>query len=109
MLESSMKLINDKINNASISETEKRELLQQVEEIKTQLDGLSETDTHSAASIAGYTAIKTHERLSDENNSESEKKAEEGLNFYLQKFKVSHPTLVNTVDLLSRTLSRLGV
>ena len=102
--------MEDKINESkSLLLKDKKLLLKQIKEIKEQLDHLSEEDHHGASSIAGYAAMKTHESLAEEKDESLVEAASLGLKHNLQKFQSSHPILMNTIDLLFRTLSRLGV
>tara|TARA_A100001015_G_scaffold47718_1_gene52742 strand:+ start:6279 stop:6464 length:186 start_codon:yes stop_codon:yes gene_type:complete len=55
-----------KINESSLSEADKVELLEQINTIKSELNALSKEDSHSAETIAGYTAMKTHEQLASD-------------------------------------------
>jgi Domain of unknown function (DUF4404) len=110
MIEDTVSKIEAKIQGAdSINEDKKRELLELLGRLKSEVATLSETHGDEAQSIAGFTEISTHEATRAEQNPELLKLSLEGLSSSVEGFEKSHPRLVQIVNAISNTLSNLGI
>jgi hypothetical protein len=110
MIEDTLGNIEAKIKAAdSIKEDRKRELLQLVAKLKSEIGELSKTDQERAQSIAGFTEISAHEATRSEQNPELLKLSLKGLSSSVGGFEKSHPQLVQIVNTISNMLSNLGI
>ena len=92
-----------------MNDERKRELLQLMATLKSEVAELSKTHGEQAQSIAGFTEISAHEATRTEQNPELLKLSLEGLGSSVQGFEESHPRLVQIVNAISSTLSNLGI
>jgi len=110
MIEDTIGKIEARIQGAnSISEERRRELLQLLATLKSEVAGLSETHGEQAQSIAGFTELSTHEATRTKQDPQLLKLSLEGLGSSVQGFEESHPHLVQIVNTISSTLSNLGI
>ena len=110
MIEDTLSNIEAKIQAAdSIKNDRKRELLQLVATLKSEISELSKTDREQAQSIAGFTEISAHEATRSEQNPELLKLSLKGLSSSVGGFEKSHPQLVQLVNSISSMLSNLGI
>ncbi len=93
----------------SISADRKRELLELLARLKTEVDGLSETHEEHAQSIAGFTEVSAHEATREEQNPQLLDLSLRGLRSSVDGFERSHPQLVQVVNSISNALSNLGI
>jgi archaellum component FlaC len=110
MNESNLNEIEAKIRDTkSISEERKRELLQLLGTLKSEVGKLSQTDDEQAQSIAGFAQLSAHEATRTKQNPQSLHHSLEGLRSSVEGFEKSHPQLVRIVNNISNTLSNLGI
>jgi hypothetical protein len=110
MIEDTVNKIEAKIQGAeSISDERKRELLQLLGTLKTEVTGLSKTHGEQAESIAGFTEVSAHEATRSELNPQLLDLSLKGLSSSVEGFEKSHPRLVQIVNSISHTLSNLGI
>jgi glycerol-3-phosphate dehydrogenase len=110
MIEDTIGKIEARIQGAeSISEERRRELLQLLGTLKSQVAELSKTHGEQAQSIAGFTELSAHEATRKEQNPELLDLSLKGLNSSIEGFEKSHPQLVQIVNAISSTLSNLGI
>jgi hypothetical protein len=110
MIEDTLSHIEEKIQASdSIKEERKRELLQLVGKLKTEIATLSQTNGEQAQSIAGFTQLSTHEATRAEQNPELLQLSLKGLSSSVDGFEKSHPKLVQLVNAISTMLSNLGI
>ena len=110
MIEDTVSNIEAKIKAAdSIKDERKRELLQMLETLKSEIGRLSETHGEQAQSIAGFTELSAHEATRAEQNPELLKLSLKGLSSSVDGFEKSHPQLVQIVNGISNMLSNLGI
>lgn len=109
MIEDTVNDIEARIKAAdSISDDRKRELLQMLETLKSEISKLSKTHGEEAESIAGFTKVSAHEATRTEQNPELLKLSLKGLSSSVDGFEKSHPQLVQTVNAISNMLSNFG-
>jgi hypothetical protein len=110
MNESSLNEIEAKIRSAaSISEERKRELLQLLATLKSEVGKLSKTHDEQAQSIAGFAELSAHEATRAQQNPRLLHHSLEGLRSSVEGFEKSHPKLVQIVNNISNTLANLGI
>ena len=110
-------MIKDTLNNIeakiqasdSIKDDRKRELLQLLGTLKSEIAALSRTDSEQAQSIAGFTQLSAHEATRAEQNPELLQLSLKGLSSSVGGFEKSHPQLVQLVNSISNMLSNLGI
>jgi hypothetical protein len=110
MIEDTVSHIEAKIQASdSIKEDRKRELLQLLGTLKSEIAALSKTNSEQAQSIAGFTEISTHEATRSAQNPELLQLSLKGLSSSVDGFEKSHPHLVQIVNTISNMLSNLGI
>ena len=110
MIEETIGKIEARIQGAeTIKDDRRRELLQLLGTLKTEVAELSKTHEDQAQSIAGFAEVSAHEATRSEQNPELLKLSLDGLGSSVTGFEGSHPRLVEIVSAISRTLSNLGI
>jgi hypothetical protein len=110
MIEDTVSNIEAKIQASdSIKEDRKRELLQLLGTLKSEIASLSKTNSEQAQSIAGFTEMSAHEATRAEQNPELLQLSLKGLSSSVDGFEKSHPHLVQIVNTISTMLSNLGI
>ena len=110
MIEDTIGKIEATIQNAETVKDERRkELLQLLLTLKSEVAELSKTHSDQAQSIAGFTALSAHEATRSEQNPELLKLSLEGLASSVSGFEGSDPRLVQIVNAISNTLANLGI
>jgi archaellum component FlaC len=110
MIENTLDEIEAKIRGAkSITEERKRELLQLLGTLKSEVGKLSKTHDEQAQSIAGFTQLSTYEATRVQQNPQSLHHSVEGLRSSVEGFEKSHPQLVQIVNNISNMLANLGI
>ena len=110
MIEDTIGKIEAKIKNAdTVKEDRRRELLQLLGTLKSEVAELSKTHGEQAESIAGFAELSTHEATRSEQNPQLLKLSLKGLNSSVEELERSHPHLVRIVNAISNTLSNLGI
>jgi hypothetical protein len=110
MIEDTIGKIESKIQVAdAINDERRRELLQLLGTLKSEVTELSKTHGEQAQSIAGFTELSAHEATRAEQDPALLKLSLEGLGSSVQGFERSHPRLVQIVNAISSTLSNLGI
>ena len=109
MIENTIGEIEAKIHGStSISEDRKRELLQLLGTLKSEVGTLAKTHDEQASSIANFAQTSAHEATREKQNQESLELSLKGLRSSVDGFEQSHPKLVQIVKSISNTLSNLG-
>jgi Mg2+ and Co2+ transporter CorA len=110
MIEDTLGKIEDRIKGAdAIKEERRRELLELIGTLKSEVAKLSKTHEEQAQSIAGFTELSAHEATRAEQNPELLKLSLEGMASSVRGFEESHPRLVQIVNAISSMLSNLGI
>jgi hypothetical protein len=110
MIEDTIGKIRARIESAdAINEDRRRELLQLLGTLRSEVANLSKTHGEQAQSIAGFTEVSTHEATRTEQNPELLDLSLKGLSSSVSEFEESHPNLVRIVNAISNTLSNLGI
>jgi queuine/archaeosine tRNA-ribosyltransferase len=110
MIEDTIGEIEARIQGAdAIKEDRRKELLQLLGTLKSEVAKLSQTHGEQAESIAGFTQLSAHEATRTEQNPELLKLSLDGLGSSVRGFEESHPKLVRIVNAISNTLANLGI
>src|SRR5881397_3625259 len=110
MIEETVGKIEARIQSSdAINEDRKRELLQLMATLKSEVAELSKTHGEQAQSIAGFTEISAHEATRTEQNPELLNLSLKGLSSSVEGFEKSHPRLAQIVSAIANTLSNLGI
>jgi hypothetical protein len=110
MIENTIGKIEAKIEGAdTIQESRRRELLQLVGMLKSEVAELSKTHGEQAQSIAAFAEISAHEATRSNQNPRLLKLSLEGLGSSVTGFEQSHPRLVQIVNAISNALANLGI
>ena len=110
MIETTIGEIEAKIHSStSISDDRKRELLQLLGTLKSEVGTLAKTHDEQASSIANFAQVSAHEATREKQNQESLEHSLKGLRSSVDGFEQSHPKLVQVVNGISKTLSDLGI
>lgn len=87
----------------------RRELLQLLAQLKSEVGHLSTTHNDEARSIAGFTQVSAHEATRETPNPQLLDLSLQGLRSSVEGFEKTHPRLVQIVNSISNTLSNLGI
>jgi hypothetical protein len=110
MIEQTIVEIEAKIRGAnSVSEARKRELLQLLGTLKSEVCALEKTHDEQAQSIADFAKLSAHEATREKQNPELRELSVRGLRSSVDGFEQSHPRLVQIVNSISNMLSSLGI
>ncbi len=110
MIEETIGKIEAQIRSAdAIKDDRRRELLDLVGTLKSEVANLSRTHEEQAQSIAGFAQVSTHEATRTEQNPDLLKLSLQGLKSSVQELEETHPRLVQIVNSISNTLSNLGI
>jgi hypothetical protein len=110
MIEDTIGKIEARIEGAeAIREDRRKELLQLLGTLKSEVAQLSRTHSEQAQSIAGFTELSAHEATRSQQDPRLLKLSLEGLSSSVSELEESHPRLVQLVNALSNTLSNLGI
>ncbi|HLH56919.1 MAG TPA: DUF4404 family protein [Verrucomicrobiae bacterium] len=110
MIEDTIGKIEAKVQSAeAIKDDRRRELLQLIGTLKSEIAALSKTHGEQAESIAGFAELSTHEAIRTEQNPQLLRLSLQGLSSSVDELEKSHPRLVQIVNAISNTLSNLGI
>ena len=110
MIEDTIGKIEARIQGAeNIKEERRRELVELLGTLKTEVAELSKTHEDQAQSIAGFAEVSAHEATRTLQDPQLLKLSLEGLGSSVSGFEGSHPRLVQIVSAISSTLSNLGI
>lgn len=110
MIQDTISRIENRIRQATLAHEGSREdLLKLVADLKGEITELSKTHPEQAESIAGFADLSAHEAVRDVKNPHLSKLSTEGLLASVREFEQTHPRLVNIVNIISNTLSNMGI
>ena len=110
MIEDTIGKIEARIQGTeTLKEERRRELLQLLGTLKSEVAELSKTHEEQAQSIAGFTEVSAHEATRTEQNPQLRELSNQGLLSSVDGIVKSHPRLVQIVNAISKTLSDLGI
>jgi Mg2+ and Co2+ transporter CorA len=110
MIEDIITEIEAKVRRAeAVEDSKKKELLDLLEKLKTEVTSFSQTHGEQANSIAGFAQISTQEATRKEPDSKLVEISVKGLRSSVAGFEKSHPRLAQVVNSISNSLSNLGI
>ena len=110
MVEQTITQIEERIKKAkSLDDERKKQLLDLLSTLKTEVSKLSRTDAEDAQSITGFTEVSIHEAMREEKNPQLLKLSLKGLSTSVERFENSHPRLVGIVNSICSFLSNIGI
>ena len=110
MIEKTISEIEARIRAAESTDPERRrELLQLVGTLKTQIAELAKTQAEQADSIARFAELSTHEALRAQQDPQLREISLTGLRSSVDALEESHPQLTHIVHRLTKTLSDWGI
>jgi hypothetical protein len=110
MVEETITQIEARIKKAkSIDDERKKELLDLLSTLKTEVSKLSKTAAEDAQSTTGFTEVSIHEAIREEKNPQLLDVSLRGLSTSVKRFENSHPKLVRVVNSICNTLSNIGI
>lgn len=89
-----------------LNAAEKKELMEQLTVLQTELTELAKTEKEHADSIANFAHALTHESLRAHKNQELVDLSGQGLKISVRKFEVTHPRLT---EIVQRICTMFGV
>ena len=110
MIRETISKIEAKLHHAeSLGSETRRELIQLLGTLKTEVTELSKTNAEKARSIAVFAETSANEAISGQKNPELLKLSVQDLSASVDGFEQSHPELVQIVNRICTTLSNLGI
>ena len=110
MIEDTVQKIEARINGSrSINPERKKELLQLLGTLKSEINDLSRTNADDAQSIAKFADLSAHEATREPQNPRLLDLSLQGLSSSVDELEKSHPRLVQIVNSISNTLANLGI
>jgi len=93
----------------TLSPEKRRELLGLLDQLRTEIAGVSSVDPDQAQSIAGFADLSAHEATRTEPRPDTRKSAISGLEASVRGFETAHPRLTAVVNRIADALSNLGI
>jgi len=110
MIQETITQIEARIKEAkSLDDEKRRELLNLLSALKTEVSEFSKTHPEHTQSITSFAAVSIHEAIREEKNPQLLKLSLEGLSFSVEGFETSHPKLFEIVNSICQTLSNIGI
>lgn len=109
MIYDTIKRIEDEIENNSISEDHKKELLELITHLKVEIEILKDDHHDDARSIAKFAETGIIEGTRESRDEELFNHALEGMRLSVRRFEVSHPNLIGVINAIGRTLNNIGI
>jgi len=110
MIRETIETIEDRLRGAhTVDADRRRELLELVRRLKTEVEDLSTTRAEHAESIAGFADVSSREAIREEGDPQLLQLAVQGLRRSAREFETTHPKLTETVNTICSTLSNLGI
>ncbi len=110
MIEDTITQIEERIEKTkSLNDEKKRELLNLLSILKTEVSELSRTHTEHTQSITGFAGVSIHEAIRKEKNPQLLELSLQGLSTSVEGFESSHPQLVGIVNSICNVLSNIGI
>lgn len=109
MIDATLERIEETILTTGIEQAKKNELVGLIGQLRNEITGLADTHTDHAQSIAGFAQISAHEATREKPDQELLQIGLDGLSQSVREFEVSHPKLVNVVNVMHRMLTNIGL
>jgi hypothetical protein len=110
MVEETITQIEARIKKTkSLTDERKKELIDLLSTLKTEVSQLSKTDPEEAQSIIGFTEVSIREAIREEKHPQLLNLSLKGLSTSVKRFENSNPKLVGIVNSICNTLSNIGI
>ena len=110
MIEKTMKEIRERVEKqGGVTPEAKKDLLDLITKLESEIDRLSAIDSDHAQSIAGFIERSAHEATREKKHPELLKISLEGLSESVKGFEASHPDLVAEINNICTVLANMGV
>jgi hypothetical protein len=110
MIQETITQIEARIKEAkSLNDEKRRELLNLLSDLKTEVSEFSKTHPEHTQSITSFAEVSIHEAIREEKNPQLLKLSLLGLSTPVEGFESSHPKLVGIVNSICLTLSKSGI
>ena len=109
MISDTIAKLEAKLKDTSLSPRKRRELLELLNRLKTEVNTLSRTHRDEAESIAGFAEAATREATRARKNPKLVDLSMQALTASVAGFEKSHPRLVEVVNRICTTLASLGI
>jgi hypothetical protein len=110
MLKQTITNIEERVKKTeSIAEKDRRDLLELLTTLKSEVIELSKTNADHAASITGFTQVSAHEATREPKNQHLIKLSLTGLSSSVEELETTYPRLVETVNRISQILANMGI
>lgn len=110
MIEKTMKEIRARVEKqGGVTPEAKKDLLDLITKLESEIDRLSAIDSDHAQSIAGFIERSAHEATREKKHPELLKISLEGLSESVKGFEASHPDLVAEINNICTVLANMGV
>lgn len=110
MIEETLMQVRQKIEKSeSLKDQNKKELLELLSSLQSEIEQLSSTDSDYAESIVGFVRTSAHEATRKEKQPQLYKLSVDTLAASVSGFEESHPRLVAIVNSICSALSNLGI
>ena len=110
MIQETITQIEARIKEAkSLNDEKRRELLNLLAALKTEVSEFSKTHPEHTQSITSFASVSIHEAIREEKNPQLLNLSLRGLSTSVQGFESSHPKLVGIVNSICLALSKSGI
>jgi len=110
MIQERLDKIEERLKQSeSMKESDKAELLNILNTLRTEIAGLSQTDQEHAESIARFAELSTHEATRNKRSDALFDLSIEGLMTSGRGFEISHPRLVAVINAFCNYLTDMGI
>jgi len=93
----------------SLNDEKKKELLNLLSTLKTEVSEFSKTHPEHTQSITSFAEVSVHEAIREKKNPQLLKLSLQGLSTSVEGFESSHPKLVGIVNSICLALSNIGI
>lgn len=110
MIDDTLAKIQQRLEStAHLPPEKRRELLDLMAQLKTEIADVARNDPDQARSITGFTELSAHEATRQAPSAATMRNAIEGLESTVKGFEAAHPKLTAVVNRLAESLSNLGI
>lgn len=110
MIDDTLKQLEEILKrNAQLSDTERSQLLDLTQQLKSELGQTPSDQREKAQSVANFAKATISESLRVEQDEKLKEVSEKGLQLAVRHFEATHPGIVATIESLLMTLSTLGI
>jgi len=110
MIEERIRKIEARLrDSAHLPETTRRELLELLDALRSEIAALPDSRTEEVQSITRFAEVSAHEATRTEGKPRLLRAALDGLTGSVEEFEASHPQLTATINRMALILSNMGM